>query len=185
MYLIEVINPTMLIRMLENRILKLPESLRPRLQRPLGILYTNLDDVFDRLRRIRPNRLITVGDMVTYGFLIAGFKPDIAVIDLVIMRTPAGEEIKSTLESFEAKVIQVRNPAASISPELWKAVESAKPPTKIIVEGEEDLATIPAVLTSQDGSVVVYGQPRQGVVLIEVDEKKRQEFREILSQFEG
>lgn len=185
MYLIEVINQTMLVHMIENKLLKLPERLRPRLQCPLGRLFTDLSQVFDHLRKVRPTKLITVGDMVTYGFLSAGFKPDIAVVDLNIMRSPADEKIRSTIESFEASVVRVKNPAATITQEIWKAFESAKSPTKIIVEGEEDLAAIPAVLTSPDGAAVVYGQPGQGVVLVEVNEKKRQEFREILRQFEA
>ncbi|MGC8816387.1 MAG: GTP-dependent dephospho-CoA kinase family protein [Candidatus Hadarchaeum sp.] len=169
--------------MCENKPLKLPENLRPRLQSPLGRLFTHITDVFYHIQKVRPTRLITVGDMVTSCFLSAGFKPDIAVVDLTLMRSPVNEKIKSLIDSFEANVVKVENPAATITPELWRALESAKSPTKIIVVGEEDLATIPAVLTSPDGSVVVYGQPRQGVVLVEVDEKKRQEFREILSHF--
>ncbi|MGQ9788279.1 MAG: GTP-dependent dephospho-CoA kinase family protein [Candidatus Hadarchaeaceae archaeon] len=171
--------------MIESKLLKLPERLRPRLQCPLGRLFTDLPDIFGYLRKIKPTKLITVGDMVTYGFLSSGFKPDIAVVDLNIMRSPADKKIASVIESFEASVVWVKNPAATITQEIWKALESAKPPTKIIVRGEEDLATIPAVLTSPEGSAVVYGQPGQGVVLVEVNEKKRQEFWEILRQFDA
>ena len=40
---------------------------------------------------------------------------------------------------------------------------------KIVVEGEEDLATLPAILYAPPGSVVVYGQPDEGSVLVKVN----------------
>ena len=57
-------------------------------------------------------------------------------------------------------------------------------PLKIYVEGEEDLATLPAVLLSPTGSMVAYGQPGEGVVLVEVDESKKKEFEEYVEFFE-
>jgi len=185
MYFSGTIKQTVLIFMGEDESLILPESLRPRLQRPLGKLFSNLSETLEHIRRIKPVRIITVGDIVTYEFLSAGFKPDIAVVDLTAMRSPTSKKINRLIESFEANVIRVKNPAATITSELRRVLEIAKPPLKIIVEGEEDLATIPAVLASPYGSVVAYGQPKEGIVLVEVNEKKRREFQAILSKFKA
>lgn len=39
----------------------------------------------------------------------------------------------------------------------------------MIVDGEEDLLTLVAMAVAPLGSFVIYGQPREGVVLVEVD----------------
>lgn len=170
--------------MSESGTLVLPEGLRSRLQRPLGRLFPNFIEAVAHIKKSKPVRIITVGDMVTYEFLSVGMEPDIAVVDLVAMRAFTSEKIRRSIKSFDVKEVRVKNPAAKITPSLRKALETAKPPLKIIVDGEEDLAAIPAVLASPDGSVVVYGQPKEGLVLVEVNEKKKKEFQEILSKFE-
>ena len=164
-------------------ILLLPDEVRPCLKRPLGQLFPGIRTAADHLRKLRPARLITVGDIVTVGFLAAGVKPDIAVVDFTVMRAPATEKIKRLVDSFDARIVRVKNPAGTITPELRGALKTAKPPVKLIIEGEEDLATIPAVLSAPRGSAVVYGQPNEGVVLIEVTEAKRREFQELLKKF--
>ncbi len=58
------------------------------------------------------------------------------------------------------------------------------PPALVFVDGEEDLAVIPLVLASPDGSIILYGQPGEGVVLREVDESARREARVLLTYFE-
>jgi len=67
--------------------------------------------------------------------------------------------------------IVARNPPGTISDDLVRAVRDAvgHPPALIFVEGEEDLAVLPLVLAAPPGVVVLYGQPKEGVVLREVD----------------
>lgn len=163
--------------------LKLPDEARPLLKRPLGQLFPNVTAAIERLRQLRPPRLIAVGDVVAAGLLDGGLRPDVVVVDMKVMRSPADEKTKGTIDAFEVEVVRVRNPAGAITPELREALKTAKPPLKIVVEGEEDLATLPAVLSAPLGSVVVYGQPNEGVVLIEVSEFKRREFAELLKHF--
>lgn len=166
-----------------ERVFVLPDEVRPTLQRPLGKLFTDISKAIEHIRMLRPARLITVGDIVTSSFLNAGLKPDVAVVDFIVMRSQAGEKIKGLIESFNAPTVQLKNPAGVITPELWKSFENERFPVKIIVEGEEDLATIPAVITAPNNSVVAYGQPKEGVVLVEVTDEKRHEFQELLKKF--
>ena len=163
--------------------LRLPDELRPLLKRPLGQLFTNVAAAVERLQQLHPAELIAVGDVVTAGLLEAGLKPDVAVVDMMVMRSPVDEKTKRVIENFEVEIVRVKNPAGTITRELREALEEAKPLLKIVVDGEEDLATIPAVLSAPLGSVVVYGQPGEGVVLVEVTEAKRREFVELLKRF--
>jgi len=164
-------------------VLKLPDEVRSLLKRPLGQLFPNVTAAIEHLQQLHPPRLIAVGDVVTAKLLDAGLRPDVAVVDTKVMRLPADEKTKRAVETFEAKVVRVKNQAGAITPELREALKAAKPPLKIIVEGEEDLATLPAVISAPLGSAVVYGQPGAGLVLVEVTEPKRREFEMLLRQF--
>lgn len=163
--------------------LELPDELRPLLKRPLGQLFSSIATAIERLQQLRPTRLIAVGDIVTVELLEAGLKPDVAVVDFLVMRSPVDKKIRRTIDSFDVKIVRVKNSAGTITQELRTALDEAKPPLKIIVEGEEDLATLPAVLSAPPGSVVVYGQPGEGIVIVEVTEPKRREFEMLLEQF--
>lgn len=157
--------------------------MRPLLKRPLGELFAEADEAIERLRKLRPTRLIAVGDITTAELLAAGIKPDIVIVDFKVMRSPASDDIRRAIDSHPARVLWVRNPAGTITPELRDALETASPPAKIIVDGEEDLAVLPAALAAPVGSVVAYGQPNEGLVLVIVTEQKKREFRGLLKLF--
>jgi len=165
--------------------LLLNEKLRVRLKRPLGQFFPDMATAVEHLRKLRPTKLITIGDVVTARFIAAGIRPDVAVVDFLVMREPDKEDLKARIDSLDAKVVHVRNPAGTLTPGMREAFANAKPPLKIIVEGEEDLAAIPAVLSAPQGSVVVYGQPGEGVVLVKVTESKRREFTDLLKEFKA
>jgi len=54
----------------------------------------------------------------------------------------------------------------------------------IVVDGEEDLLVIVAVLYAPEGSLVVYGQPGEGIVVVRVTGEKRAEAVGILKAME-
>ena len=53
----------------------------------------------------------------------------------------------------------------------------------IKVDGEEDLAGVPAILLSPLGSIVLYGQPSVGLVLVEVTEKKKEILLKLINKY--
>jgi len=163
--------------------LRLPDSLRPRLKRPLGQLFPTTAVAVEHLRQVRPVRLVSVGDVATAELLKAGVRPDMAVVDYMVMRAFVSEEVKRVVDGYNVRVMRVRNMPGTITQELRQALET-QPPVKVLVQGEEDLAVIPAVLSSPLGSVVVYGQPNEGLVVVEVTEEKRKEFEGLLGMFE-
>jgi hypothetical protein len=58
-------------------------------------------------------------------------------------------------------------------------------PVTIDVDGEEDLATLPAILATPVGGSVVYGQPDEGMVLVAVTPAARREARSLLGRMDG
>ncbi len=169
--------------MREGLALLLSPKIRARLKRPLGRLFPDVASAIAWIQKSKPARLITVGDIVSARFLGAGIKPDVVVVDFSVMRAPAPPSVRARIDSFNVRTVRVKNPAGTLTAELQEALMDAKPPVKVVVEGEEDLAVLPAALSSPIGSVVVYGQPGEGLVLVKVTEEKLVEFRDIVKDF--
>lgn len=164
--------------------LKLPEEVRHRLKRPFGKLFESTQEASNHLRKIDFEWLVTVGDVVTAELLGVGLEPDVAIFDLTVKRSPASEDRRKIVEDYSVRSVKVENPAGHITTELMNAIRTAQPPLKIIVDGEEDLATLPAVLFAPNGSAVVYGQPDEGLVIVKVSKERKDEFEELLDLFE-
>ena len=77
---------------------------------------------------------------------------------------------------FERENINVVNPAGTITAKsqliLYDAVQDGKC-LAVIIDGEEDLLVLPLMVYMPFGSVIVYGQPREGMVVITVTEERR------------
>ncbi len=164
--------------------MRLPEELRPTLQKPMGKLFKNTEKFIEFFNKKKPAMLVTIGDVVTANVLGSGIKPDLAVVDFIAMRSETSDDLRGRISKFNVREVKVKNPAGTITPGLWETFEKIKLPAKIIVDGEEDLATLPAVLLLPLGTVVVYGQPNEGLVVIEITAEKRREFSDILKRFE-
>ncbi|KTG08863.1 hypothetical protein AUR64_13695 [Haloprofundus marisrubri] len=164
--------------------LRLPDDLRGAFKEPLGPVYTDTE----RLLSKAEGQIIAVGDVVTYHLRTADRDPDVAVIDGKTKREAVGDEIRRVLSGDNPR-IEVENPAATLSEELLaalrEAVDSDEHTVVVVTEGEEDLATLPAILVAPVGSLVVYGQPDEGMVGVPVTPKAKTDARELMAQFEG
>ncbi len=116
--------------------------------------------------------IISVGDAVTRALLESGVLPMVAVVDGRTKRGPF--EWGSLLERFPRR-LKCRNRAGGIDRELWLAVREAlsSPPCLVEVEGEEDMAVIPAILEAGEGTLVLYGIPDRGVGVIPVSGRSK------------
>ncbi|MDD1725193.1 MAG: GTP-dependent dephospho-CoA kinase family protein [Methanospirillum sp.] len=156
----------------------LPDGCRDLFRQPFGTLYTSFDQI---LPLLSGKLVFSVGDVVTTSLLMAGRPPDIAVIDGQTMRRPYPGV---TIPHY--RCARVKNPAGGLTDELIeetrKAVESLG--TVIQVEGEEDLAVVPLALCSPDGSYIIYGQPGEGVVLLQITPETRKRAEELFTCFE-
>ncbi len=162
-------------------IFALPANLRFLLQEPWGKVTEKVP------RNIESEKTITVGDVTTKMFLDQGIHPRLAIIDLCIEREYAVKKIEELGFSSSQPVVYVKNPAATITPELVIAIREAllsNEDSLIIVEGEEDLAVLPALLEADNGYSVFYGQPGQGMVEVKVNDKVKKSAQDLLAKFD-
>ena len=162
-------------------VVRLPEALRDDLKEPLGEVYTDAGALLAAVS----GPLITVGDIVTYHLEEAGHPPDVALIDDRTERSAVDEKVQQALSESD---VEVDNPAATLTAELLTALRTAldtESPTRIRVDGEEDLAALPAILAAPDGASVVYGQPGQGMVHVVVDDETREWVRAFIGKMDG
>ncbi|NYZ75980.1 DUF359 domain-containing protein [Candidatus Micrarchaeota archaeon] len=152
---------------------RLPESLRLEFRRPFGKVMNNNELV--RCAKGRKGLLITVGDECSYSLIKNGITPDIVIYDLRVKRKDIIGEMRDTLGKFNNGEVIVHNPAGVIMDELLASVKDAlqKGKGKVLVKGEEDLAALVVMMYAPNGSLVVYGQPDEGAVLVEENEEVR------------
>jgi len=123
--------------------------------------------------------IVTVGDICTIKIFEEIREPNLSIIDMKTKRTiPLDSRQKIKMDKIGQKIIKTTNQPGTISLELWDSIKRGlknKLNTKIIVEGEEDLATLAAVSMVDLGTKVIYGMPDRGMVVVDVDhqEKKR------------
>jgi uncharacterized protein (UPF0218 family) len=156
--------------------LTLPEEHRKLFKEPFGELHETLEEI---LPRLSGHIIYAVGDVVTSNLRKNGVKAAIEIVDGHTMRSPCN------LVAHDGKQIYVKNPAGSLSDELIRILDYAvaHPPVTIIVDGEEDLAVIPLVLSAPEGAIILYGQPNEGVVLRTIDHDAKETAHRFLSYF--
>jgi uncharacterized protein (UPF0218 family) len=171
----------------KHRTVRLPEPLRNELSNPRGTLIKGKQaDVSKRVsefvKNTKPPKVITVGDVVTRSMVVAGVKPDLSIVDGKTLRGPE-ESIDYTVDETYPLV----NPPGLITADAWTVIGKAlkeKRKIKIVVDGEEDLLGIPVVLLAQKGSLMLYGQPNEGIVVVTVNNEIRRFAKSILKQME-
>ena len=169
--------------------IELPRELRPLMKKPFGKLYVgNGSDTIEKFvgELASSTKLISVGDVTTFHLLEAGISPDICIVDNRTKRKPVARHVLNRNMDNVYEEVSVQNPAGIITDELIKALSEAfisEKPIRIFVKGEEDLATLPAILLAPLGAVVLYGQPDEGVVFVKVTEEKKREIRTLFEKF--
>jgi uncharacterized protein (UPF0218 family) len=163
--------------------LSLPIELREELKDPIGTLFEEPEELLAGAG----DPLIAVGDVVTFHLRRAGRDPDVSVIDGLTEREEVSEEVAAVLEGDDPRV-RVENPAGELSEPLLRGLVEAisrEEPVVVSVDGEEDLATLPAIVTAPFGSSVVYGQPGVGMVHVTVDAQTRAFARNFIERMDG
>ena len=174
--------------------LKLPEYLREKLRENIGVLIegTNHRSVaLGALSTLKNcNLVIAVGDVVCSSLIAAGGIPNICIIDGKSRREASRISINSKLFDL---VLQAENPPGYITEEASGRIResidkvlssSLKLKVLIIIDGEEDLLALPALLSVRDGDCIVYGIPDRGITIIQVDSRVRKLVKEVISKFE-
>jgi pantetheine-phosphate adenylyltransferase len=161
----------------------LPDSLREDLQKPIGTIIKEASDLKSFIKQDR--MLVTVGDIVTTSLLKKDIMPTVAVIDLKTRRENLNENLIS--QFFPNLKPDLSNPAGTITSQfaqIFLDKLQTKPKGEIIyIKGEEDLLTLPTILLSPLGTLVIYGQFEIGMVVIEVTEEIKEMIKKLLLQF--
>ena len=164
-------------------LLELPADLRSELKEPLGPIYTDAE----ALLADAGTPLVAVGDIVTYHLLSAGRVPEVALVDERTKRSAVDPDVTEAIEGFDRRV-DVANPPGTLTRALVEALSAGlnhDATTLLDVDGEEDLAALPAVLAVPEGGSVVYGQPDEGMVLVTPDAATRERARSLLERMDG
>lgn len=175
----------------EGRVLvdySITDRLREELRTPIskifeGDNFTVTKDVISLINEESIEEVICVGDEVSRDLLNNDFKPKNIIVDGKVMRKSI-DYLDRILESYKNR-LSLDNSPGKISKEAWKIISQAfKKESAVVVKGEEDLLTIPAILLAKNNSAVIYGQPGRGKVVIRVDEKRKEICRKRLAEFE-
>jgi uncharacterized protein (UPF0218 family) len=159
---------------------KLPESLREQLKIPLGILIPENQATKENILKHTSSAsfIITVGDATTEKMLKFDIIPSLQIIDLQEKRSKREPPTTNVASS-----ITCDNPPGEISARSIDVIKNAfklKPPVRITINGEEDLLVIPVCLYAPDNSIVMYGQPNEGLVIVSIDQEIRKKTQLIL-----
>ena len=160
--------------------MKLPDSLRDQLKIPLGVLLPIGQDNKRNIQKYLSDDsfVITVGDRTTEKMIDFDLTPSLQIIDGFEKRIK--RDIVKLGDAFE---LQIDNPAAEItlqSIEIIKKAFTMNPPIRLTVNGEEDLLVLPVCIHAPENSVILYGQPNKGLVLVQITAEIRNKAQALL-----
>ena len=160
------------------------DSVLLRLKHPFGKLLTGppektLVKLGQMIEDEKPRKICSVGDVVSSNIMKNGIRVELIIIDFKSRR----QSVETSIFK-EFNVLKVKNPAGSISFEAYELISKVvqrSSPIIIIVDGEEDLLTLPVIKFAPIGSFVIYGQPQVGIVIVTVTDIIKQETELLLN----
>lgn len=160
------------------------EDLKSELKRPLGRLLKGQPVETKEILRSALSGyrglLASIGDLVTHVLMELSIKPDIAVVDGKVER----REVQLLLRP-EYPIVRCINPAGTITDSAYEAIKAAITSGDrrlIVVDGEEDLLTLVVIAEAPPSSIILYGQPGEGVVIVSVDEPIKRYVSSVLAR---
>lgn len=151
------------------------------LKKPLGKLFPNFEDAIDEIKSSK--FLISVGDATFNNLISHDISPNVGIIDNLIQRKDHSWDYLPI-----DKILNAENPAGTITEDLWETIEKSISLAKngdnqlIVVDGEEDLAVLPCIIIAPEDTIVLYGQPNEGLVLLNVSDL-RQKAQNLINGF--
>lgn len=172
--------------------MKVEYTLTPRLRvflkEPFGTLIEGTPkETISKLKKMltdqKPPCLVSVGDVVSINMHASGIHPQLTVIDYISLRDQALPK-----QAPVEKTVSVKNPQGTITDEAISAIKTALEAnihTHVVVEGEEDLLTLIAVLYAPENSFIIYGQPYMGIVVVKATPEKKAEVKVFLKEMKA
>ena len=148
--------------------MKIPESVRAQLKKPVGRLCTD----FRAIKKLgRGRHIVAIGDVCTLGLLAMGMRPHLAVFDHRFMRKRLDSGMVRILEMHYRRPKRYKNPPGTLSEKLVAdAPKLLAEGGAVLIDGEEDLTAL-AFIRSAKKEIIVYGQPHEGMVIVVPDRK--------------
>ncbi len=162
-------------------------ELRAKFKEPFGLLLRGtfsetMHALGDIVAEEKPPVVVAVGDRVSRNINKHGVPARLLITDSLLRRKHVAPVV-----FLGSCVVHVVNPAGVITEEAVAAVQAALAGdgrVHLVVDGEEDLLVLVAVLYAPLGALVVYGQPSEGVVVVRVTDAKRAEAAGFLKAME-
>lgn len=167
----------------QKKIYHLPDNLRTTLQQPIGVVVKDLDQIANIIPPL--SHLVSIGDIVSIDLQKSGYRPDIIVVDYHTRRHALDlGVIQKYFPTTSAKITNLAGTINSKFAEIFlSSITKSESPQIIVVNGEEDLLAIPAILLSPLGSYVVYGQYNIGMCIVKITEDIKSLAKNLLDQF--
>lgn len=158
-----------------------PDDLQ-KLKNPFGELVQDRDVSKARMLSAvhGAKKVVTVGDATTERLVSFGIVPDVSVVDGRERRSVRDRQIR-----YPAKQLKCVNPRGTITQEavdvLQQALKESRP-VIVNVDGEEDMLALPLFYFAPIGSVVLYGQPLEGLVVVKITRTRQEEAKAFMDR---
>jgi uncharacterized protein (UPF0218 family) len=173
-------------------------QIKPRiieeLKKPQGILIPDTQITKETLNKylLKAKKIISIGDRTTKNLLSFDIVPDISVIDGYERRKKSNyTDLKVVMNLRDLKkkpvLISCHNPRGTISIESISKIRRSlalRNPVILKIVGEEDLLALPFFLLAELDSVILYGQPLKGMVVVRVTNAIRTKAKRLIGMFE-
>jgi len=164
---------------------KLEREQRKLLHKPFGKIM-RAQDIAHLLMKTR-KKVVSVGDICSFGLIGEGVVPHISICDGKSLRRKVRAGITSKIREHYAKRYHIKNPRGTINEDALLIIGLAlrdKQGSYIYVDGEEDLLALAAMMKCRKGNAVVYGQPGQGIVYVDINQKIKEKARRIFRKMD-
>jgi len=150
-----------------------PYSILECLKEPWGQLFKLPIDFNTIHTEIKKSKIIvTVGDASTETINSFGISPDIFIVDSLEKR-----EKRIVPQLFHNTALEAINPPSTITDQSLNALNialTAQKPVRILIEGEEDLLSLLVIASYPNDTLLFYGQPNEGLVMVNISNKKKE-----------
>ena len=138
--------------------------------------------------------IIAVGDIIVDSLLKEGIDPDVKIIDFksrrvrtdlfsgsVLIRTDLIRSVPNDPGTINLKTAEKLRDLIRTAASFPRRPEFRK--SWLVVDGEEGLLALPAILFAPLNSLVLYGHWEHGIMAVAVTEKKKKETIKIFKKF--
>ena len=162
----------------------LPKTLRSTLTKPIGTIIPDKKPISVPESS---TTIISVGDTTTETLLSQGIIPALAIIDFQARRERFDwKKDRWEMLTKNREIAYFESGPGFIQKKVMKTIKRWSDDLNsslYIIDGEEDLLVLPAILYAPIDSLVFYGQPEQGIIEVVVTKEKKKLVQKLLSQF--